>query len=86
MPFEDLREFLRFLEEKGELARVEKEVDLRYEIGAYIRKTSDIQGPALYFEKVRGRSIPAVGGIFSSGMPINSAAHGDHCSPRISKK
>ncbi len=67
MPFKDLREFLKVLEEKGELVRIKKEVDLKYEIGAYIRKTSDLQGPALFFENVRGHKIPAVGGIFSSG-------------------
>ncbi len=65
MPFKDLRQFLDLLEEKGELVRIEKEVDLKYEIGAYIRKTSDLQGPALLFERVRGHKIPVVGGVFA---------------------
>ncbi len=66
MPFHDLREFLELLEKKGELVRVKKEVDLKYEIGAYIRKTSDVQGPALLFERVRGHKIPVVGGVFAT--------------------
>ena len=45
MAFKDFREFLRHLGETGYLTRVEKEVDTRYEIAAYIRKTSDQQGP-----------------------------------------
>ncbi len=66
MPFKDLREFLSLLEKNGELVRVKEEVDLKYEIAAYIRKTSDIQGPALLFEKVRGHKIPVVGGVFAT--------------------
>ncbi len=66
MPFRDLRQFLAVLEKKRELVRVKKEVNLKYEIGAYIRKTSDLQGPALLFEKVKGHKISVVGGIFAT--------------------
>ncbi|MFH1821315.1 MAG: UbiD family decarboxylase, partial [Methanobacteriota archaeon] len=52
------------LEREGELVRVKKEVDPKYEIAAYIRKTSDLQGPALLFEKVKGHKIPVVGGLY----------------------
>ena len=41
MPFKDLREFLALLEEKGELLRTKKPVDVKFEISSYIRKTSD---------------------------------------------
>ncbi|MBI2828539.1 MAG: UbiD family decarboxylase [Acidobacteria bacterium] len=66
MPFADLREFLAFLETKGELLRIREEVDPMFGIAAYIRKTSDIQGPALYFESVKGSSVPVVGGLFAT--------------------
>lgn len=66
MPFDDLRQFLALLEKQGELVRIKKEVDLKYEIGAYIRKTSDLQGPALFFERVRGHRMPVVGGVFAT--------------------
>ncbi|MBI2849185.1 MAG: UbiD family decarboxylase [Chloroflexi bacterium] len=66
MPFDDLPAFLSYLEERGDLVRIKKEVDLKYEISAYIRKTSDIQGPALIFEKVKGFHIPVAGGVFAT--------------------
>ena len=66
MPFEDLRQFLNLLEDKGDLLRVKKEVSTKYEIAAYIRKTSDLQGPALLFEKVKGHETPVAGGIFAT--------------------
>jgi len=66
MPFGDLREFLRHLESKGELIRIREEVDMKHEIAAYIRKTSDMQGPALLFENVNGSTMPVVGGLFAN--------------------
>jgi len=66
MPFNDLREFITFLESEGELIRTKKPVDVKYEISAYIRKTSDEQGPALLFDNVTGFDMPVLGGVFST--------------------
>jgi 4-hydroxy-3-polyprenylbenzoate decarboxylase/2,5-furandicarboxylate decarboxylase 1 len=66
MPFRDLREFISYLEEQKELRRIRKAVDTKYEIAAYIRKTSDIRGPALLFENVNGWTIPVAGGVFAT--------------------
>jgi 2,5-furandicarboxylate decarboxylase 1 len=66
MPFNDLREFIGFLESKGELIRTKKPVDVKYEISAYIRKTSDVQGPALLFDNVKEFTIPVLGGAFAT--------------------
>jgi UbiD family decarboxylase len=66
MPFRDLREFLTLLDSKKDLLRVKKPVDTRFEISAYIRKTSDRRGPAVFFEKVKGHDIPVVGGVFAT--------------------
>ncbi len=52
--FEDIRGYLSFLESKEQLLRVQDEVDPRFEIAAGARKTSDIGGPALLFENVKG--------------------------------
>ncbi len=60
MPFSDLRQFLNYLDERGELLYIRDEVDPKQEIAAYIRKTSDTAGPALFFEKVRGFDMPVV--------------------------
>jgi 2,5-furandicarboxylate decarboxylase 1 len=65
--FEDLRGYLKHLEEEGELARVADEVDTKYEIAAGIRKTSDIEGPALLFENIK--NFPGwrvLGGLFAT--------------------
>ncbi len=58
MPFDDLRAFLRLLDERGELARVRVGVDLKYEVGAICRKTLDRYGPALLFENPGGYGTP----------------------------
>ena len=51
--FEDLRGFLAHLESQKQLLRVKDEVSVKYEIAAGMRKTSDIEGPALLFENVK---------------------------------
>ena len=66
MPFRDLREFLSFLETKGELLKTGKPVDVKYEISSYIRKTSDMHGPALLFENVKNFNMPVLGGLFAT--------------------
>lgn len=65
--FEDLRSFLSHLESQGQLLHVAEEVDVKYEIAAGIRKTSDIEGPALLFEKVRAYpGWRVLGGLFAT--------------------
>ena len=66
MPFRDLREFLTLLEEKGELLKTKKPVDVKFEISSYIRKTSDQRGPALLFENVKNSTMPVLGGMFAT--------------------
>src|SRR5881397_2801451 len=66
MSFADLRQFLAYLQERGELVTIDDEVDRRYEVAAYIRKSSDCNGPAFLFKNVRGFDMPVVGGIFCS--------------------
>ena len=65
--FEDLRGYLSHLEKQGQLLRVSDEVDAKFEIAAGIRKTSDIEGPALLFETVRGfPGWRVLGGLFAT--------------------
>lgn len=66
MAFKDLREFLSRLEEKGELLRTKKPLDVKFEISSYMRKTSDQHGPALLFENVKNHDIPVLGSVFAS--------------------
>jgi 4-hydroxy-3-polyprenylbenzoate decarboxylase/2,5-furandicarboxylate decarboxylase 1 len=61
----DLRSFLKLLEEKGDLVHIPRPVAPRFDIAAGIRKTSEIQGPALWFDNVSGFSMPVVGGLYA---------------------
>ena len=74
--FSDMRQFLNYLGEMGHLVSVEKEVETRYEIAAYIRKTSDQQGPGLLFENVKGHEMRVAGGLFAT---LRGAAHALQC-------
>jgi len=58
MAYRDIRHFMDTLEAAGELRRIPVEVDWRYEVSGWIRKTDDMRprGPALLFEKLRGYS------------------------------
>ena len=49
MPYKDLREFLDFLEEKGELMTCSREVDTKVEIAKVTDKSSKTGGPAILF-------------------------------------
>ncbi len=51
--YADFRGFLDLLAKKDKLLRVTKEVSTRFEIAAGIRKVSDIDGPALLYEKIK---------------------------------
>jgi 2,5-furandicarboxylate decarboxylase 1 len=65
--FDDLRGFLTHLENQGQLVRVKDEVDVKYEIAAGVRKTSDIDGPALLFENIKGYpGWRVLGGLFAT--------------------
>ncbi len=63
----DLRSFLTALEHRGDLLRVEREVDWEYEAAELTRQASDQYGPALLFERMRGSAFPCLSGLF--GVP-----------------
>src|ERR1044071_4421811 len=61
----DLRSFLSLLEQKGDLIHISRPTSPRFEIAAGMRKTSDVEGPALYFDNVVGPSVPVVAALYS---------------------
>ena len=61
-----LREFLSFLENRGQLLRIKKEVDAELEISEITDRVSKKEGPALLFEKIRGHSMPVLINLFGS--------------------
>ncbi|MBI2917524.1 MAG: UbiD family decarboxylase [Chloroflexi bacterium] len=66
MPFTDLRQFLNYLEDKGQLRPVAEEVDPEFEVARRMNQAARSQGPALLFQKVRGSPMPLVGGVYAT--------------------
>jgi 4-hydroxy-3-polyprenylbenzoate decarboxylase len=66
MAYRDLREFIRALEEKGELKRITVEVDPILEITEFADRAVKSGGPALLFEKPKGYAIPVLINAFAS--------------------
>ena len=65
--FADLRSYLAHLEDHGQLLRVNEPMDPKFEIAAGVRKTSDIGGPALLFENIKGHpGWRVLGGLFAT--------------------
>jgi 4-hydroxy-3-polyprenylbenzoate decarboxylase len=60
MKFKDLREFIRFLEEKGELRRITAPVNHELEITEIADRVIKTGGPALLFENVTGYDTPVL--------------------------
>ena len=58
MAFRDLGQFLKLLDERGELRRITAEVDPYLEITEISDRVMKAGGPALLFERVKGSSIP----------------------------
>src|ERR1017187_7867321 len=66
MAYRDLREFIRALEEKGELKRIALEVDPILEITEVADRAVKGGGPALLFEKRKGYGAPVLINAFAS--------------------
>ncbi|HUJ89756.1 MAG TPA: UbiD family decarboxylase [Syntrophorhabdales bacterium] len=70
MPYADLREFIALVEKEREMVRVKTEVDVKYELGAIARRVLNHGGvernKALFFERLKGYSIPVIAGLLDS--------------------
>ncbi len=66
MIFNDLSEFIDFLEDKKELVRIKTEVDPILEVTEITDRVSKKGGPALLFEKVKGSLMPIAINLFGS--------------------
>lgn len=64
MTDQSMRGFMGVLEQMGELHRVKRPVDPRFELGAVLALKD--RGPGLLFEKVNGHSMPVVGNLLST--------------------
>src|SRR5262245_14307566 len=73
MPFADLQEFLRYLEQKGQLKRSRVEVDPELEVTEITQRVLREQGPALLFERPKGSSVPLVMNLFGTMDRVRAA-------------
>ena len=58
------RELLHWLESRGELAKVSREVDPRHELTAVMRQMQKAANRGLLFTKVRDSNMPVATNIF----------------------
>jgi len=60
MPSHSLADFVESLEQAGDLARIEVEVDPELELATITCRVAQARGPALFFERVKGHHSPVV--------------------------
>jgi len=66
MQYKDLRDFLRMLEDRGELKRIRTEIDPRLEMTEIGDRVLRSGGPALLFEHPKGASMPVLTNLFGT--------------------
>jgi len=66
LKYSDLREFMAFLEERGELVRIKHEVDPNLEMTEISDRTLRAKGPALLFENPKGYDTPVLCNLFGT--------------------
>ncbi len=66
MQCKDLRQFIEFLESRGELKRITTEVDPNLEMTEICDRTLRAAGPALLFENPKGCDIPLLANLFGT--------------------
>ncbi|MDB9969346.1 4-hydroxy-3-polyprenylbenzoate decarboxylase [Porticoccaceae bacterium] len=66
LKYSDLREFIAFLEQRGELVRIKQEVDPNLEMTEISDRTLRTKGPALLFENPKGYDTPVLCNLFGT--------------------
>jgi 4-hydroxy-3-polyprenylbenzoate decarboxylase len=88
MAYQDLRDFVRALEQAGELKRIPFEVDPYLEVTQFADRSVKSGGPAFLFENLKGSSIPLLINAFASDKRMNLALEvnsADEVAARISE-
>lgn len=66
MKYKDLRDFIKLLESRGELKRVDQKIDPFLEMTEICDRTLRAGGPAILFENPKGYAIPVLGNLFGT--------------------
>lgn len=70
MKYSDLRDFIKFLEQRGELKRIRQPVDPKLEMTEICDRVLRAGGPALLFENPRGHSVPVLANLFGTEQRV----------------
>ncbi|HNO74612.1 4-hydroxy-3-polyprenylbenzoate decarboxylase [Nitrosomonas mobilis] len=70
MKYQDLRDFLSQLEQRGELKRVDIEIDPRLEMTEICDRLLKQAGPAVLFEHPKGHAMPVLGNLFGTPQRV----------------
>lgn len=66
MSYRSLKEAADDLERTGQLIKIRSEVDPNLEMAEIHRRIYEAQGPAIYFEKVKGSPFPALSNLYGT--------------------
>lgn len=61
-----LTEFIRYLDDQGEIQRVDTPIDAAYEAAAVMHELGKQEGPALLFENIQGCAMPLAGNLLGT--------------------
>ena len=70
MKYKDLRDFIAALEERGDLLRIQTEVDPHLEMTEIADRTLRAGGPALLFENPKGYDTPVLANLFGTEQRV----------------
>ncbi len=70
-PFDDLRSFIKFLDEKGDLVTVSRSVDSKYEAPAIQMRIMNEMDKAVLFSNLDGKGQKMLGNIYTSRRMIS---------------
>ena len=73
MSFQDLREFIHYLEQVGELLHIRQTIDPNLEITEIADRTLRAKGPALIFDDAGGSKIPLLANLFGTEQRVAMA-------------
>ena len=80
MTYSDLRDFIAFLEKRGELVRITREVDPNLEMTEISDRTLRAKGPALLFENPIGHKMPVLCNLFGTPERVAMGMGQEHVS------
>jgi 4-hydroxy-3-polyprenylbenzoate decarboxylase len=70
MKYKDLRDFIKLLEERGQLKRITQEIDPYLEMTEIADRTLRAKGPALLFENPKGYTTPVLANLFGTPQRV----------------